>query len=48
MPLPLGWSAHERQILWGWLCKQTASQALVLRARIVLACAEGRVEREGH
>ncbi|MEV1092106.1 IS630 family transposase, partial [Streptomyces microflavus] len=40
-PLPLELSAHERRVLRGWLRKQTASQALVLRSRIVLACAEG-------
>ncbi|MFD8258693.1 helix-turn-helix domain-containing protein [Streptomyces griseoluteus] len=40
-PLPLELSDHERRVLRGWLRKQTASQALVLRARIVLACAEG-------
>ncbi|MEU9247782.1 helix-turn-helix domain-containing protein [Streptomyces sp. NPDC048385] len=28
-------------MLRGWLRKRTASQALVLRSRIVLACAEG-------
>ncbi|WP_329372930.1 IS630 family transposase [Streptomyces sp. NBC_00669] len=41
-PLPLELSDHERRVLRGWLRKQTASQALVLRSRIVLACAEGR------
>ena len=40
-PLPLELSDHERRVLRGWLRKQTASQALVLRSRIVLACAEG-------
>ncbi|MFD8262658.1 IS630 family transposase [Streptomyces griseoluteus] len=40
-PLSLELSDHERRVLRGWLCKQTASQALVLRSRIVLACAEG-------
>ncbi|MEV4049133.1 IS630 family transposase [Streptomyces sp. NPDC049744] len=40
-PLPLELSDHERLVLRGWLLKQTASQALVLRSRIVLACAEG-------
>ncbi|WNI14697.1 IS630 family transposase [Actinacidiphila sp. ITFR-21] len=34
-------SDHERRVLRGWSRKQTASQALVLRSRIVLACAEG-------
>ncbi|WP_436846230.1 IS630 family transposase [Streptomyces shenzhenensis] len=41
-PLPLELSDHERRVLRGWLRKKTASQALVLRSRIVLACAEGR------
>ncbi|MFI1781781.1 helix-turn-helix domain-containing protein [Streptomyces rubiginosohelvolus] len=40
-PLPLELSDHERSVLRGWLRKQTASQTLVLRSRIVLACAEG-------
>ncbi|MCX2971954.1 helix-turn-helix domain-containing protein, partial [Streptomyces marinisediminis] len=34
-------SERERRVLRGWLRKQTASQALVLRSRIVLACADG-------
>lgn len=41
-PLPLGLFDHERRVLRGWLRKRTASQALALRSRIVLACAEGR------
>lgn len=41
-PLSLELSDHECRVLRGWLRKQTASQALVLRSRIVLACAEGR------
>jgi transposase len=41
-PLSLELSDQERRVLRGWLRKQTASQALVLRSRIVLACAEGR------
>ncbi|MFD4835858.1 IS630 family transposase [Streptomyces uncialis] len=40
-PLPLELSDRERRVLRGWLRKRTASQALVLRSRIVLACAEG-------
>ncbi|MFI6086061.1 IS630 family transposase [Streptomyces sp. NPDC051217] len=40
-PLPLELSDRERRVLRGWLRKQSASQALVLRSRIVLACAEG-------
>ncbi|MFG2525300.1 IS630 family transposase [Streptomyces sp. NPDC048527] len=41
-PLSLELSDHERRVLRDWLRKQTASQALVLRSRIVLVCAEGR------
>ncbi|MGY9067030.1 IS630 family transposase [Streptomyces sp. CAS3] len=41
-PLSLELSDHERRVLRGWLRKQTASQVLVLRSRIVLACAQGR------
>ena len=41
-PLSLELSDHERSVLRGWLRKGTASQALVLRSRIVLACAEAR------
>ncbi|WP_308343569.1 helix-turn-helix domain-containing protein [Streptomyces sp. MK37H] len=33
-------------MLRGWLRKRTASQALVLRSRIVLACAEGRANAQ--
>ncbi|MFE1146487.1 helix-turn-helix domain-containing protein [Streptomyces albidoflavus] len=40
-PLPLELSDHERRVLRGWLRRRTASQALVLRSRIVLACVEG-------
>lgn len=45
-PLPLELSDHERRVLRGWLRKQTASQALVLRSRIVLACAEDLPDEE--
>ncbi|WP_165986923.1 IS630 family transposase [Streptomyces sp. YIM 98790] len=41
-PLSLELSEREPRVLRGWLRKRTASQALVLRARIVLPCAEGR------
>ncbi|WP_309500299.1 helix-turn-helix domain-containing protein [Streptomyces shenzhenensis] len=41
-PLSLELSDHERRVLRGWLRRRTASQALVLRSRIVLARAEGR------
>lgn len=41
-PLSLELSDHERRVLRGWLRKQAVPQVLVLRSRIVLACAEGR------
>lgn len=41
-PLPVVLSDVELRVLRRWLRKQTAPQALVLRSRIVLACAEGR------
>lgn len=40
-PLPLELSETERRVLQGWVRQTTAPQALVLRARIVLACAQG-------
>ncbi|WP_241745987.1 IS630 family transposase [Streptomyces lydicus] len=40
-PLPLELSDREGRVLQGWLRKQSASQALVLRSKIVPACAEG-------
>ncbi|AKH82928.1 transposase [Streptomyces sp. CNQ-509] len=40
-PLPVVLSDEELRVLRRWLRKQTAAQALVLRSRIVLACAEG-------
>ncbi|NEW75367.1 IS630 family transposase [Streptomyces rhizosphaericus] len=45
-PLSLELSDHEGLVLRGWLRKRTASQALVLRSRIVLACAEGRANAQ--
>lgn len=45
-PLPLELSDLERRVLRGWVRKQSASQALVLRSRIVLACAEGRANTQ--
>ncbi|AQW48012.1 IS630 family transposase [Streptomyces violaceusniger] len=45
-PLSLELSDHEGRVLRGWLRKRTASQALVLRSRIVLACAEGRANAQ--
>ncbi|MER5218726.1 IS630 family transposase [Streptomyces sp. NPDC002838] len=41
-PLLLELSDRERRVLRGWVRRRTAGQALVLRSRIVLACAEGR------
>jgi transposase len=35
-------TAQERQTLQGWAQRRKTSQALALRARIVLACAEGK------
>lgn len=40
-PLPVVLSDDERRLLKSWLRKRTAPQSLVLRSRIVLACAEG-------
>jgi FixJ family two-component response regulator len=34
-------SAKERQVLEGWARRGKTSQALALRSKIVLACAEG-------
>jgi transposase len=39
---PLVLSAEERQVLAAWERRRKTSQALALRARIVLACADGR------
>ena len=42
-PIPeLTLSAEERETLQGWAQRRKTAQALALRARIVLACAEGR------
>jgi transposase len=38
---PVELSADERRVLRGWLRRQKTSQALAMRARIVLRCAEG-------
>jgi transposase len=41
-PMPeLLLSAEEREELEGWVCRPRSAQALALRARIVLLCAEG-------
>jgi transposase len=34
-------SAEERQVLEGWVRRRKTSQALAIRARIVLVCADG-------
>ena len=39
---PLVLSTEERQVLEGWARRRKTSQALALRSRIVLACADGR------
>src|SRR5215469_10576324 len=39
---PLVLSDAERQVLQGWAARRKTAQGLALRARIVLACAEGR------
>src|SRR5215467_12940469 len=39
---PLVLSDAERRILQGWATRRKTAQGLALRARIVLACAEGR------
>ncbi|KDA40567.1 transposase [Frankia sp. BMG5.23] len=38
---PIELSAAERAVLEGWARRRTTAQALALRSRIVLACAEG-------
>jgi transposase len=38
---PLVLSAQERQVLEGWARQRKTSQALAVRSRIVLACADG-------
>ena len=38
---PLVLSTEERQVLEGWARRRKTSQALALRSRIVLACADG-------
>ena len=38
--VPLVLSEEERRVLEGWTRRRTTAQALALRARIVLACAE--------
>ncbi|HEX5407051.1 MAG TPA: IS630 family transposase [Pseudonocardiaceae bacterium] len=49
-PLPVVLTDVERQVLLGWARRRTTAQALALRSRIVLACAEnlsnGRIAEE--
>lgn len=42
----LRWSAEERETLQRWARRPKTAQALALRARIVLACAEGKSNTE--
>jgi hypothetical protein len=39
--------AEERRTLERWARRPSSSQALALRCRIVLACAEGRRQNQG-
>jgi len=39
-PLPVVLTDNERQVLQGWARRRTTAQALALRSRIVLACAD--------
>jgi transposase len=39
-------SDNERETLQRWVRRQKSAQALALRSRIVLACAEGRTDRD--
>jgi transposase len=49
-PLPVVLTDEESQVLLGWARRRTTAQALALRSRIVLACAEnlsnGRIAEE--
>lgn len=42
---PLVLTADERADLERWTCRRKTAQALALRARLVLACADGRTNR---
>jgi transposase len=46
MPVPLDLSEEQRHVLTGWTRRRTTAQALALRARIVLECAQGRSNSE--
>src|SRR5215831_21279395 len=43
---PLVLAGEERQVLQGWARRAKTSQALALRSKIVLACAEGTPNKE--
>ena len=43
---PVGLSERDRATLEGWTRRHTSAQALALRARIVLACAEGEANTQ--
>ena len=44
---PLVLTDEERQVLEGWARRRKTAQALALRSRIVLACADGAVGQRG-
>ena len=44
---PLVLTDDERQVLEGWARRRKTAQALALRSRIVLACADGAVGQRG-
>jgi len=43
---PIELSSEEAQVLRGWTRRLKSAQALALRSRIVLLCAEGRTNSE--
>ena len=43
---PLVLAGEERQVLQGWARRAKTSQALALRSKVVLACAEGTANKE--
>jgi adenosylmethionine-8-amino-7-oxononanoate aminotransferase/transposase len=45
-PLPLELSDQERRVLRGWSRQRSAASSLVLRSKIVLACAEGKTNSQ--
>ena len=46
-PVPITLTAAEREALTGWTRRRKTAQALALRARIILACAEPGATNEG-